>query len=47
MMSFLRIYANRRNQTYYITVITKYIFFIIHWPRSDNTHNYNQYIAKL
>ncbi len=38
---------NRRNQTRYVTVVTKHLFFVIHRPRSDGTRNYNRYMTKL
>ncbi len=38
---------NRGNQTRYVTVVTKHLFFVMHRPRSDGTRNYNRYMTKL
>ncbi len=40
-------FDNRGNQTRYVTVVTKHLFFVMHRPRSDGTRNYNRYMTKL
>ncbi len=43
----LHVAVNRGNQTRYVTVVTKHLFFVMHRPRSDGTRNYNRYMTKL